>query len=145
MRHLIRYRCPIVCILVAAIGLPVLYDRIVARVAIGGFMYEVRVVSSVSIREVRYKSFRTLDWAEEALHFKQIDRRDPVSPVEWDGDRFGADVTFYDRESGMGWRYSYIQDRFLAVVALLADGRRVTKIVELPDARGSREVTIQLD
>jgi hypothetical protein len=31
------------------------------------------------------------------------------------------------------------------VIADLADGRRVAKVVELPDARESREVTVALD
>jgi hypothetical protein len=131
--------------LAAAVALPLLYDFTVTRVGIGSFTYVVRIVSPVPVHEVRYQSFPSPEWAEEAVHFKSVDRREPVQAGLRDGDRFYLSVTFYDRESGLRWRYSYVQHRYLLVVATLADGGRVEKLVELPDVRESREVTVALD
>jgi hypothetical protein len=145
MPHLTRARA-VILILAVAVVLVVLYDLVVARLGIGSVMYGVRINSSLPIREARYQSHARVDYANEVAHHWQSTTIGlPVPPEGLDGERFEAHVTFTDRESGMGWRYSSFQYRYLVVVAVLADGRRVGKVVELPDARESREITVHLD
>lgn len=131
--------------LASVVALPLLYDVMVTRLGIGSFTYVVRIVSPVPVHELRCQTFRDREYAEEAVLIKSVDRREPVPAGLRDGDRYYLSVTFYDRESGLRWRYSYVQHRYLLVVATLADGRRVEKLVDLPSADESREVTVALD
>lgn len=63
--------------------------------------------------------------------------------------RLAISVTRTTRHHELPRRVDYTQEYHLAVVAILADGRRVGKVVELPDARAwedePREVTVRLD
>ena len=144
MPRLIRTRT-IVLLLAVPVGLLLLYDLVVAVKGIGSIRYCVRVVSSVPVREVRYESFPSSKWAEETVHYKVVDRREAVRPEEWEGDQFSAWVEFITSDSGLRWRSSFVQHRYLLIVAVLADGRRAEKLVELPHADESQEVTVALD
>ncbi len=60
----------------------------------------------------------------------------------------GEPIRVLARVSG---RYSFFalcktrtQDQYLAVIALWPDGRRVGRVVEIPDGRESREITVSL-
>lgn len=146
MPRLTRNRRAILLVLVAPGVLVVLYDLVVSRLGIGSVLYGVRITSSLPLREARYQSHASFEYANEVAHHWQSTAIGlPMPPEGLGGERFEAHVTFTDRESGMRWRYSSFQYRYPVVVAVQADGRRVGKVVELPDARESREVTVRLD
>ncbi len=61
------------------------------------------------------------------------------------GEPITVRVITYGRESYTGRNLSRDQFRFLVVVVTYADGRRVAKLVDIPDGRVSREVRITFD
>lgn len=60
----------------------------------------------------------------------------------FDGRPLIVHVPVSGRESPFGRELARSQFRFLVVIADLADGRRVGKLVDIPDGRVSREVSV---
>jgi hypothetical protein len=62
----------------------------------------------------------------------------------FDGKPLVVNVPVGGRESMSGRELKRYQFRYLVVIAVLADGRRVGKLVEIPDSRESREISVEL-
>ena len=60
------------------------------------------------------------------------------------GEPLSVKIGISERVSGFGRTLSYSQHRFLVVLAEWPDGRRVCKVVEIPEVRVSKEVTVEL-
>ena len=61
-----------------------------------------------------------------------------------DGRPLAVSVHVSGRDSMCGLQRSRFQDRFLVVIAVLPDGRTGGKVVDIPDGRASREVSVTL-
>jgi len=111
----------------------------------GSFDLTVRVSSADGpLRSVRCESFARREHAEELL-----ERPGPPGSRVWSvaaepfaGEPLSVPVRVSGRESPCGREVGRYQFRFLAVIGELADGRRVGKLVEIPDCRVSREVSV---
>jgi hypothetical protein len=132
--------------LTLGIGLYLAYGFMaVARVS-GAIYPNVRLVSATPIRVAGVEAIGRPDGLEYPIEFAGPNNlRYPVPDEGLRGVGFQTRVPTGSTINGFGCEYGYYQFRFLAVVADLADGRRVRKVVELPDVRTVREVTVALD
>jgi hypothetical protein len=97
--------------------------------------------------EVKCEPFQRRELAQWAT-------RNPTSPEmnnSWSyvvkpfkGEPIKVFVPVSGRDSMWGRELSRIQFQWLAVIGLLNDGKSVTKVVEIPDGRVSREVDVVL-
>jgi hypothetical protein len=90
---------------------------------------------------------------EDAEHLCELSREAPAAALFAEGGRatladpfHGQPLKVYiwvsGRESAFGREVSRSQQRFLVVGAEWPDGRRVCKVVEIPDGRVSREMRV---
>lgn len=84
--------------------------------------------------------------------YKDLSLRDRFAKDEWSGpieDPFTGKslkvlIRLSDRESFFGRPISTTKQRFIVVLAKWPDGRRVCKVVEIPEGRVSKEMTVSL-
>jgi hypothetical protein len=127
-------------------GLYLAYGVMVVAVGSGAIYPNVRLVSATPIRVAGVEAIGRPDGLEYPIEYAGPNNlRYPVPDEGLRGGWFETRVPTASRTNGFGCEYGYCQRRYLAVVADLADGRRVAKVVELPDGRESREVTVALD
>ncbi len=113
----------------------------------GGIDLTVNLSSTAGdIRYVRCKACVQREDAEWALENWPDPEAWSGSVVvdRFDGKPFPVYVPITGRDSPLGREISRRQHRFLAVIGNLQDGRRIGKLVELPDLRKSREVSVSL-
>ena len=111
----------------------------------GGYDLTVRVSGDPGPpRSVSCETFGHRQDAEEAAA-----RRMPPGSRMWstvadpfDGQPITVKVAVSGRDSMSGRELRRSQFRYLVVVAVLPDGQRVSKLVDIPDGRVSREVSV---
>ena len=95
-------------------------------------------------RAVTCEAFGRREYADEAVaHLLPLESWSAVADP-FDGQPITVRVAVSGRESPFGRELLRSQFRFLAVIAVLPDGRRVGKVVDIPDGRVSREVSVAL-
>lgn len=142
----LTHRRAILLLLAVVAGLLLLYDRATTLLGSGGVNLLVRIHSEFPVREASTEVFWQREQAASATKVCSPDAlRDVVPTSGLRGEPFEVWVPIDTRISGLGLTNTRVQTRYLVLVAVLADGRRVGKVVELPDARESREVTVRLD
>jgi len=135
---------------VAVLALGVLaWEFIPVQVMIwdGSFDLTVRVESSAGQPQVvSCEAFGRREYAEEAVaHLLPPESRMWSTTADpFDGQPLIVRVAVSGRESPFGRELRRSQFRYLAVIAVLPDGRRVGKVVDIPDERVSREVSVAL-
>jgi hypothetical protein len=132
----------------AAIG-ALAWEFVPIRVTVwdGAYDLTVRVSSTAGpLRSIRCEAFARREHAEELL-----ERPAPLGPRTWSvvadpftGAPLRVPVRISGHESPSGREVSRFQFRHLAVIGELADGRQVGRLVEIPDCRVSREVSVAL-
>jgi hypothetical protein len=95
---------------------------------------------------VTSEAFQRREEAESALEQLTPPSSDWCSATEapFTGQPLKTRVPFSQRTSALGREIDYIQFHYLVVIAELQDGRRVGKLVDIPDGRMSREVHVGL-
>jgi hypothetical protein len=112
----------------------------------GGFDLAVTVTSSAGpLRAVSCEAFGRRDYADEALEFLMS----PMSPWSARAKPFGGEpltvnVSTSGRASPSGRELSRFQFRHLVVIGEFHDGRRVGKLVQIPDGEVSRKLSVTL-
>ncbi len=117
----------------------------------GGYNLTVHVESQAGQpKSVSCQTFGTREDADDAVTWEVT----YLQPPQWPRYRSVADpfnarplaveVPVCWGESPFGRTTGRGQFRFLVVIATLAGGRRVSKVVDIPDGRVSREVTVEL-
>jgi hypothetical protein len=97
-------------------------------------------------RSVSCEAFGRREYADAAVvhpHPPESQRWSAVADP-FEGQPITVQVAVSGRESPFGRELRRSQFKFLAVNAVMADGRRVGKVVEIPDSRVSREVAVTL-
>lgn len=115
----------------------------------GGFDLTVRIESQAGqLKLVGCEILGTREDADETVAFALLpspESRSWSTVCEpFDGRPFTVGVAVSWQESPFGRVFKRSQMRFLAVIAVLADDHLVGKVVEIPDGRVSREVTVEL-
>jgi hypothetical protein len=113
----------------------------------GGYDLTVRVLSDAGPpRSVSCETFGRREYAEHAAAHRLPPESQMWSAVAdpFDGQPITVKVAVSGRESMSGRELRRSQFRYLVVVAVLPDGRRVAKVVEIPDGRMSRELSVTL-
>jgi hypothetical protein len=112
----------------------------------GGFDLSVHVSSNPGPPlSVTCQPFGRLEYAEYMLkHLSPETRLWSVSADPFVGEPLIVHVPVSGRDSMSGRQLSRSQFEYLVVVAVLPDGRRVGKLVDIPDGRVSREVSVTL-
>ncbi len=113
----------------------------------GGFDLTVNVSSTAGpLKSVSCQACGRREEAEEVLEYLL-----PPDTRQWsavadpfDGQPLTVQVPVSGRASPMGRELRRSQFRYLVVIGQLNDGRRVGKLVEIPDGRESREVSVSL-
>jgi hypothetical protein len=113
----------------------------------GGFDLTVHIESlGGQPQSVSCETFGRREYADEA-----VTRLLPPQSRSWsavadpfDGRPLTVGVAVGERESPFGRVLQRFQFRFMAVIAVMPDGSRIGKVVEIPDGRVSREVTVEL-
>ena len=97
-------------------------------------------------RSVSCEAFGRLMQAEEALAvlMPPESRRWSAVADPFDGRPLTVGVPVSWRESPLGRQYRRTQFRYLVVIATMQDGERIGKLVDIPDSRESREVSVSL-
>jgi hypothetical protein len=111
----------------------------------GDFALTVRIESpDGQPKAVSCKAFSSREGAEEAIAYLPPPKSPMWSAIAapYDGQPIKVRVEISGRESPFGRELRPFQCRFLAVTAVLADGRQVGKVVEIPDRHVSREVSV---
>jgi hypothetical protein len=111
----------------------------------GRFDLTVRVSSDPGPpQSVACEAFPSRQYAEYALeHLHPPETQSwKVTADPFAGEPLVVSVPVSGRDSLLGWELSRFQFRHLVVVAVLPDGRRVGKLVDIPDGRVSREVSV---
>lgn len=147
MPRLTRRRA-ILFLLTVGVGFLLLYDRATTLLGSGGVNLPIRIQSALPFREASTEVFWRREPVGSSVHCDPpliLRLKEPVPASGLHGEPFEVWVPIESRISGLGLTTVRTQAKYLAVVAVLADGRRVGKVVELPDARESREVTVRLD
>jgi hypothetical protein len=132
--------------LVAAFVLPPRFNPFVEAVGDGVYKLTVRVQWSKERPKAvmlcaRYHR-REAEWFVANAARDHLPWQKKVDP--FDGGPLTVSVWFGGRSSefwGTSWSK---QERYLAIVAKLEDGRRVGKVVEIPDRKTSRELVVAL-
>jgi hypothetical protein len=113
----------------------------------GGYDLTVRVSSSPGPpRSVSCQACGRREAAEYVLeHLLPPETRSYSATADpFAGEPLTVNVPVSGRESMTGRQLSRFQFRWLVVIAVLPDGRRVGKLVEIPDGEVSREVRVEL-
>ena len=132
--------------LAAAVGLVLAAAALTEIRGVGSAEYAVLIESDQALAGAGAEVCNTRDEAEDlARELPLSECRYRLSPTELPRRRLTVIATTTTHEYGLPRRTKHYQQRYLAVVAVLGDGRRVGTAVELPDARESREVTVRLD
>lgn len=132
---------------ITMIGL-VAYDRARELHWVGHFQLQVRLISTSStpIHLVRYQT--TLAKGDYVREIRDGGENwpdwHPHIADDFDGDTFSVSVKCSGAESGLMRRLSYAQMPLLLVWVELANGRKVFEVIEIPDGRRQREVTLQV-
>jgi hypothetical protein len=111
----------------------------------GGFDVTVRVASAQPLRSVSCQVFGRRAEAEEGLEHLLPEKglwaaaADPFA-----GEPLTIHVPVGGRDSPSGRELSRFQSQYLVVVGQLPDGKRIGKLVEIPDCRVSRQVSVSL-
>jgi len=113
----------------------------------GGFDLTVHVASTGGpMRKVTCEAFGTRAPAEQSLEFLI-----PPDSASWSatadpfvGQTLTVRVAVSGHESPMGRALSRSQFRHLVVIGEFQDGRRVGKLVDIPDVRVTREISVVL-
>ena len=110
----------------------------------GSFDLTVRVEGRP--RSVSCEAVGSLREAEEALAvLLPPDTRMWSAIVDpFDGRPLEVRVAVNWRESPLGRQYWRTQFRYLVVIATMPDGERIGKLVDIPDSRESKQVTVSL-
>jgi hypothetical protein len=111
----------------------------------GGFDLTVHVSSNpVRPRSVTCQAFGHREYADFAVEhlLPPSSRLWSATADPFDGKPIRVDVPVSGRDSMSGRELARFQFRYLVVIAVLPDGRRVGKLVNIPDSRVSREVTV---
>jgi hypothetical protein len=111
----------------------------------GGFHLTVHVESEAGQPlSVSCETFGRREHAEEALAVLLPPETRMWSTVAdpFDGQPLTVLVPVSGRESPLGRELRRSQFRYLVVIAVLPDGRRVGKLVDIPDSRVSQEVSV---
>ncbi len=97
-------------------------------------------------RSVSCEAFGRREYADEAAAqlLPPESRMWSTTAEPFDGQALSVRVAVSGRESPFGRELRRSQFRHLAVIAVLADGRRVGKVVDIPDGQVSREVSVTL-
>jgi hypothetical protein len=142
-----RVRLAILAVGVLAL---VLYDCSDEMAGNGRTIYRVRLTSAVPIREAGAEVYSRAEGAEDDARDRSpagLEHR--LSPDALAGAPFNVEAWFGFRAGALGLPRSRVRPTGLLVVAVLADGRRVAKVVELPEPEPLRkadpEVTVALD
>jgi hypothetical protein len=141
-------RALLIAVLVVLIG-ALAWEFVPVQVTVwdGGFDLTVRVSSTaVALRSVSCEAFAHRGDAEEALenHLPPRTRLWSAVADPFTGEPLRVTVPVSGHESPSGREISRFQFRHLVVIGQLPDGRRVGKLVEIPDCRESREVSVTL-
>ncbi len=113
----------------------------------GGYDLTVNVTSEVGpLRSVSFKACgqrEVADWIlENPLH---AEAQASVVADPFDGKPLSLSLPLSGRTSPLGRELRLSQQcRYLVVIGRLQDGRRLAKIVDIPDSRESREVSVSL-
>lgn len=113
----------------------------------GGFDLTVNVSSTAGpLRSVMCKSCRQREETEFILeHSEHQEARSCAVFVDpFDGKPLTAHVPLSGVDSPCGRDLRRFQDHYLVVIGQLQDGRQMKKVVEIPDCRESREVSLLL-
>ena len=97
-------------------------------------------------RAVTCEAFDRREFANEAVtHLLPSESRSWSAVADpFDGRPITVHVAVSGRESPFGRELRRSQFRYLAVIAVMPDGRRVGKVVDIPDGQVSREVSVAL-
>jgi hypothetical protein len=113
----------------------------------GGFDLTVNVSSTAGpLKSVSCQACGGREEAEEILEYLLPPDLGSSSAVAdpFDGQPLRVQVPVSGRASPMGRELRRSQFRYLVVIGQLNDGRRLGKLVEIPDGRESREVSVSL-
>ncbi len=138
----IQVRLLVLALIVAA-GLFV-YDHALRAYAAGYFPLVVHVEQSGNqpIKAIAFATLRSHENPDE-LQDGTLKYEGNLHPVtDFDGHGFRIDVSCDTGISGLGREFSYIQHNLLLLNFELADGHSVLKVVEIPDGRRSRRVSV---
>lgn len=96
------------------------------------------------IRSVSCESYGNRDSAEFAVAHHLSSERQVWSEVEdpFQGKPVKVRVAVSGHDSFLGFELSRSQFRYLAVIVTYPDGRKAGRVVDIPDMRESREVTV---
>jgi hypothetical protein len=113
----------------------------------GGFDLTVHVTSSAGpLRSVTCRAYGQRDDAEQAAKYLLPPESDlwAAQADPFTGEPLTLNIPLSGRDSMSGRELSRFQFRHLVVIGQLQDGRRVSKLVEIPDCRVSRDVSVAL-
>src|SRR5262245_57647200 len=120
------------------------YDMVTGSFWDGMFPLEVRVRQNGNrpITKVSYGTLAFGDSADELLAAIQRDNLSLPKVADFDGERFIADVPCGGHDSGLGRELDYGQHRLLALRLEFADEKTMYKVVDIPDGRRIRTVSV---
>ncbi len=132
---------------VALAGLGVwAFDRILTVCWVGSFPLEVRLVPNASRQVVKVLA-DTYPWRQHAEEIRRDIRCADciLKPVDWFNDYgFTLEVVCSGHDSGLGFRRSYGQYQLLILQFEYADGTSRHEVVEIPDGRFRRSVSVNV-
>jgi hypothetical protein len=136
-----------IAILVAASLLA--WEFVPLQVTIWDGGYELAVHVSATAGPLRSVSCEAFSRAEDAQHALEYTLPPETSTWSATADPFTGEVLkvrvpVSGRDSPCGRELRRFQFRYLLVIGHLQNGRRVGKVVEIPDGRVSREITVVL-
>jgi hypothetical protein len=129
----------LLCVVIAMLLLSILSCRLWG----GRFELTVKVTGDTgSLQSVRCETYGNQESAEKAV--KNPSLQDWSAKEEpFIGQPLTIRVPMGGREYLL-WESSWSQYRYLAIVGEMKDGKRISKVVEIPDGRISREITIAI-
>jgi hypothetical protein len=136
--------------LLAVVGLAVLglwaVDRIVAVYWVGSFPLEVRLLPRFDRQVVKVwaGTLPSLECAEQVQQDIRCAESSLRPSDDFDGSRFVINVHCSGRDSALGFQKHYFQCRLLVVKFEFADNETAHQVVEIPEGRGPRRVSVQV-
>ena len=123
-----------------------LADLLLAVTWAGYFPLDVRVENNqpIAIIQVEAATWFTQEWAEAIAGDPDRYSHDwkPVTILE--DEQFTITVRCGGRRSMLGREISYVEHRYLAIRVKLASGESRVKVVEIPEGRRRRHVTVTM-
>jgi hypothetical protein len=133
-------------LLLIVVGVLWVYTSMPCLTADGGFHLTVRVSSNPGPPQaVSCEACSSRKHAEYAMeHLLLPETRWSATADPFTGEPLTVRVPISVRYSRSGRELSHFQFQYLVVVAVLPDGRRVGKVVDIPGGQVSREVNVEL-